>query len=78
MIRHLNYDFSCSAVSKSCISRGQGACALVKCGLAKKTVKLVIVQNIALLSHDFSRKPLRIKVRVDVTTKKMTFSFWLN
>ena len=37
-----------------------------------KTVMLVIVQNIALLSHDFSRKPLRIKVRVDVTTKKMT------
>ena len=32
----------------------------------------VIVQNIALLSHDFSRKPLRIKVRVDVTTKNMT------
>ena len=29
------------------------------------------VQNIALLSHDFSRKPLRIEVRVDVTTKKM-------
>jgi len=36
---------------------------------------LVIVQNIALLSHAFSRNPLRIKVRVDVSTKKLLNSW---